>query len=71
MVGKPVLPRASLPTCHLVVEVLGHHVARATHALLAEAHVEPPQIMRLADALNMPAAVTTQAAFLAALSKQK
>lgn len=40
-------------------------------ALLAEAHVEPPQIMRLADALNMPAAVTTQAAFLSALSKQK
>ena len=35
--------------------------------VLAEAHVEPPQITRLASALGLPNGIVTQEAFLAAL----
>lgn len=39
--------------------------------LLAEAHVEPPQIRRLAAELNMPATVLDNASFLSALQEQQ
>ena len=36
-------------------------------AVLAEAHVEPPQIRRLADAMNLPERIVDNEAFLSAL----
>lgn len=36
-------------------------------ALLAEAHVEAPQISRLADAMNLPERIVDNEAFLSAL----